>query len=55
MALSGLRPVIYTIAPFTTTRCEQIRIGVAYHQAPVAIVGTGSRLSYSELGPTITH
>lgn len=53
MALSGLRPVIYTIAPFTTTRClEQIRVGVAYHQAPVVIVGTGSGLSYSELGPT---
>ena len=53
MALCGLRPVIYTITPFTTTRClEQIRIGVAYHQAPVVIVGTGSGLSYSELGPT---
>ena len=53
MALSGLRPVIYTITPFTTTRCfEQIRVGVAYHQAPVVIVGTGSGLSYSELGPT---
>lgn len=53
MALSGLRPVIYTIAPFTTTRClEQIRVGVAYHQAPVVIVGTGSGLSYAELGPT---
>jgi len=53
MALSGMRPVIYTIAPFTTTRClEQIRVGVAYHQAPVVIVGTGSGLSYAELGPT---
>tara|TARA_Y100001968_G_scaffold320612_1_gene353807 strand:+ start:408 stop:1328 length:921 start_codon:yes stop_codon:yes gene_type:complete len=53
MALSGLRPVVYTITPFTTTRClEQIKIGVAYHQAPVVIVGTGSGLSYSELGPT---
>jgi transketolase len=53
MALSGLRPVIYTIAPFTTTRClEQIRVGVAYHQAPVVIVGTGSGLCYAELGPT---
>ena len=53
MALGGLRPVIYTIAPFTTTRClEQIRVGVAYHQAPVVIVGTGSGLSYAELGPT---
>jgi transketolase len=53
MALSGLRPVVYTIAPFTTSRClEQIRVGVAYHQAPVVIVGTGSGLSYAELGPT---
>ncbi len=53
MALSGLRPVVYTITPFTTTRClEQIRVGVAYHQAPVVIVGTGSGLSYAELGPT---
>ena len=53
MALGGLRPVIYTITPFTTTRClEQIRVGVAYHQAPVVIVGTGSGLSYAELGPT---
>jgi len=53
MALSGLRPVVYTIAPFTTTRClEQIRVGVAYHQARVVIVGTGSGLSYAELGPT---
>lgn len=53
MALSGLRPVIYTITPFTTTRCfEQIRVDVAYHQAPVVIVGTGSGLSYAELGPT---
>ena len=53
MALCGLRPVIYTIAPFTTVRClEQIKIGAAYHNAPVVIVGTGSGLSYSELGPT---
>jgi transketolase len=53
MALSGLRPVIYTITPFTTTRCfEQIRVGVCYHKAPVVIVGTGAGLSYAELGPT---
>lgn len=53
MALSGLRPVVYTIAPFTTTRCfEQIRVDACYHKAPVVIVGTGSGLSYAELGPT---
>lgn len=53
MALSGLRPVIYTITPFTTTRCfEQIRVDACYHHAPVTIVGTGSGLSYADLGPT---
>jgi len=53
MALSGLKPIVYTITPFTTTRClEQIKIGVCYHDAPVTIIGTGSGLSYSELGPT---
>jgi transketolase len=53
MALSGFRPIIYTITPFTTTRCfEQIRVDVCYHQAPVIIVGTGAGLSYAELGPT---
>ena len=53
MALSGLRPFVYTITPFTTTRCfEQIRVDVCYHDAPVVIVGTGSGLSYAKLGPT---
>ena len=45
--------MIYTITPFTTTRCfEQIRVDACYHHAPVTIVGTGSGLSYAELGPT---
>jgi len=53
MALSGLRPIIYTITPFATTRCyEQIRIDACYHNVPVTIVGTGSGLCYAELGPT---
>ena len=53
LALTGLRPVIYTITPFTTARCfEQIKIGAAYHNANIVIVGTGSGLSYAELGPT---
>lgn len=53
MALSGLRPLVYTITPFTTTRCfEQIRVDACYHHVPVTIVGTGSGLSYAELGPT---
>ncbi len=53
MALSGLRPVCYTITPFITYRCmEQIRVDVCYHHVPVIIVGTGSGLSYASLGAT---
>lgn len=53
LAMNGMRPVVYTITPFTTSRCfEQIRVDVCYHHAPVIIVGTGSGLSYADLGPT---
>ena len=53
LALSDFLPVVYTITPFTTTRCfEQIRVDVCYHELPVVIVGTGSGLSYASLGPT---
>ncbi len=53
LALNGFRPIVYTITPFITARCfEQLRIDVAYHEAPVIIVGTGSGLSYASLGPT---
>lgn len=53
MAMNGLRPFVYSIAPFITTRClEQIRVDICYHNVPVVIVGTGSGLSYANLGPT---
>ncbi len=53
LALSGYRPIAYTIAPFVTTRClEQIRTDVCYHEAPVIIAGVGAGLSYAGLGPT---
>ncbi len=53
MAMSGLRPVCYTITPFITYRClEQIRVDVCYHHVPVVIVGTGAGLSYASLGGT---
>jgi len=53
LAMSGFRPVCYTITPFVTYRClEQIRIDVCYHNVPVTIVGTGSGLSYASLGAT---
>jgi transketolase len=53
LAMSGLRPVAYTITPFITSRCfEQIRLDVCYHRQPVVIVGVGSGLSYASLGAT---
>ena len=53
MAMSGLRPVAYTITPFVTTRClEQIRTDACYHEAPVTVVSVGAGLAYSGLGPT---
>jgi len=53
MAMSGLRPVVYTIASFATVRClEQIRVDLCYHRQPVVLVGVGSGLSYASLGPT---
>jgi transketolase len=53
LALTGLRPVCYTIAPFVTYRCmEQIRVDVCYHHLPVVIVGTGAGLAYASLGAT---
>jgi len=53
MAMSGLRPICYTIASFATVRClEQIRVDVCYHDLPVTIVGVGAGLGYAELGAT---
>jgi transketolase len=53
MAMSGLRPIAYTITPFVTTRClEQIRTDACYHEAPVTIVAVGAGMSYSGLGPS---
>jgi len=52
-AKMGLKPFIYTITPFTTARnFEQIKIDIAYENLPVNIIGTGSGLSYANLGPT---
>lgn len=53
MALSGLRPFVYSITPFLTTRCvEQIRLDLSYHDVPATIVGVGAGLSYAGCGPT---
>ena len=53
MAMSGMRPVAYTITPFITSRClEQIRTDACYHELPVTIVAVGAGLAYAGLGPT---
>jgi transketolase len=53
MAMNGLRPVAYTIAPFITARClEQIRVDICHHDVGVTLVGTGAGLAYASLGPT---
>ena len=53
LALGGLRPFAYSIAPFATLRClEQIRNDVCYPHLPVTIVGVGGGYSYGHNGPT---
>src|SRR6478735_9494086 len=52
-ALTGLRPWVYSIAPFATYRClEQIRNDVCLQQLPVRIVGNGGGYSYGIMGPS---
>jgi len=53
LALSGKKVYVYSIIPFVTMRCfEQIRNDVCYQNLDVKIVGVGSGLAYSYLGPT---
>jgi len=53
LALGGMRPFVYSIAPFATLRClEQIRDDLCYHSLPVTIVGAGGGFSYSHNGAT---
>ncbi len=54
LAMTGLRPVVYTIASFLIYRpYEQIRIDIGYHNLPVTLVGVGGGLSYASNG--VTH
>jgi transketolase len=53
LALGGMRPFVYSIAPFVTLRClEQIRDDLCYHSLPVTIVGVGGGYSYGHNGAT---
>ncbi len=53
MARSGLRPWVYSIAPFVYARpYEQIRNDVCLHRLPVILVGNGGGYAYGVMGAT---
>jgi transketolase len=53
MALTGMRPWVYSIAPFATYRClEQIRNDICLHDLPVRIAGNGGGYTYGIMGST---
>jgi transketolase len=53
LARSGLRPWVYSIAPFLYARpFEQIRNDVCLHDLPVVLVGNGGGYGYGVMGAT---
>jgi transketolase len=53
LATSGKTPVVYSIAPFVSTRVlEQIKLDLCQQNLKVIIVGTGAGFAYGTLGPT---
>lgn len=53
LARAGLRPWVYSIAPFIYARpFEQIRNDVCLHQLPVVLVGNGGGYGYGVMGAT---
>ena len=53
MARVGLKPWVYSIAPFVYARAfEQIRNDVCYHKLPVFLVGNGGGYAYGVMGGT---
>jgi transketolase len=53
LARAGLRPWVYSIAPFIYARAfEQIRNDVCMHDLPVFLVGNGGGYAYGVMGPT---
>ena len=53
MALSGMRPIVHTIAPFCVERAyEQIKIDLCYQKTDVTIISVGSSFDYAHLGCT---
>jgi transketolase len=53
LSFGGFKPYLYSIAPFALMRCyEQVRIGAAYMEANIKIVGSGGGVSYGSNGAT---
>jgi transketolase len=53
MASEGLRPFVYSIAPFISLKnTEQIRNDIAHIKLPVTLVGNGGGYGYGIMGPT---
>jgi len=53
LAKGGLRPWVYSIAPFLYARAlEQIRNDVCFHNLPVVLVGNGGGYGYGVMGCT---
>lgn len=53
LATTGLRPWVYSIAPFVYARpFEQIRNDVCMHDLPVMLVGNGGGYAYGVMGGT---
>lgn len=51
LALSGMSPWCYSIAPFLYARCfEQIRNDCAMHRLPVKLIGNGGGYGYGVMG-----
>jgi transketolase len=53
LARAGLRPWVYSIAPFVYARpFEQVRNDVCLHRLPVVLVGNGGGYGYGVMGAT---
>jgi transketolase len=53
LAQAGLRPWVYSIAPFLYARAfEQIRNDICMNELPVCLVGNGAGYGYGVMGPT---
>jgi transketolase len=53
LALSGMIPIVYTIAPFMVERAlEQIKVDLCYQDLGANLISIGGSYDYSKLGPT---